>query len=163
MDEVKQKRLEDSGWKVGTVEEFLDNLTPDAREGAELLVAREQQKARSEAMNDKPVDDVTYKQDLLERLTKPEFAVAYLNAAIDEGDEVFRLAIKTLAEAYGFILMKEPQDLDAMLGKITEENTHPDIWEDTAEALREARKGVLLNPPGMEDLSIRELKDHGRR
>jgi len=45
----------------------------------------------------------SYKEYLIERLKKdPEEAVGYLNAVLEEGDpEVFLLALRDVAEAYG--------------------------------------------------------------
>lgn len=44
----------------------------------------------------------TYKEDLIERLQKPEFAREYLNAALlDEDRRVFLLALRDVTEAYG--------------------------------------------------------------
>lgn len=44
-----------------------------------------------------------YKSDLLNRLKNPAYAVAYMNAALEERDEpgVFLLALKDIAEAHG--------------------------------------------------------------
>jgi len=46
----------------------------------------------------------SYQEDLIESLKKPKEAVAYLNAAIEEGDrELFLLALRNIAEAQGGI------------------------------------------------------------
>ena len=46
----------------------------------------------------------SYQDDLIESLKKPKEAVAYLNAAIEEGDrELFLLALRNIAEAQGGI------------------------------------------------------------
>lgn len=46
----------------------------------------------------------SYQEDLIESLKKPKEAVAYLNAAIEDGDrELFLLALRNIAEAQGGI------------------------------------------------------------
>lgn len=43
-----------------------------------------------------------YQESLIESLKNPREAAAYLNAALDDGDEkVFLLALRNVAEAYG--------------------------------------------------------------
>ncbi|HLE17450.1 MAG TPA: hypothetical protein VI728_04100 [Syntrophales bacterium] len=44
----------------------------------------------------------SYQEDLIEALKCPREAVAYLNAAIEDGDkEVFLLALRNVAQAHG--------------------------------------------------------------
>jgi len=50
-------------------------------------------------MKRKPSAD--YQQDLLARLKDPDYAAAYLNAAIEEERDVFLLAMRNVAEAQG--------------------------------------------------------------
>ena len=43
----------------------------------------------------------TYHNDLMERLKNPEYALGYLNAALEDDDKrVFLLALRDVAEAY---------------------------------------------------------------
>lgn len=43
-----------------------------------------------------------YRDDLLERLKNPEYAVAFLNATLEDEDKnVFLLALRNVAEAHG--------------------------------------------------------------
>lgn len=45
-----------------------------------------------------------YREDLLKRLAKPEYAAAYLNACLDDGDEgVFMLALRDVVQVHGGI------------------------------------------------------------
>ena len=45
---------------------------------------------------------VDYKSGLLKRLADPEYAIGYLNAALEDGDQqVFLLALRDVAEARG--------------------------------------------------------------
>jgi DNA-binding phage protein len=49
-----------------------------------------------------------YKEYLRETLADPEEAAAYLNAALEEGDEsVFLLALRDVAEAHGIAKLAE--------------------------------------------------------
>jgi DNA-binding phage protein len=48
-----------------------------------------------------PVADSDFKTDLLEKLKDPHYAVAYLAACIEEGDDVLRLALRDVAEVWG--------------------------------------------------------------
>ncbi len=44
----------------------------------------------------------TYQEDLIESLKDPREAAAYLNAAVEEGDQaLFLLALRNVAEAHG--------------------------------------------------------------
>ena len=46
----------------------------------------------------------TYQEDLIESLKDPKEAAAYLNAAMEEGDQaLFLLALRNVAEAHGGI------------------------------------------------------------
>ena len=45
---------------------------------------------------------VTYQDDLMKRLKKPDFAIGYLNVALEDPDKnVFLLALRNVAEAWG--------------------------------------------------------------
>lgn len=44
-----------------------------------------------------------YREHLLEDLTDPDYAAGYLTAALEEGEDVFLLAIRDVAEAHGGI------------------------------------------------------------
>lgn len=47
----------------------------------------------------KPESSVSYRQDLMKRLRDPEYAAGYLNAALEENDEMaFQLALQDMAE-----------------------------------------------------------------
>jgi probable addiction module antidote protein len=59
-----------------------------------------------------------YKELLIESLKDPEQAVAYLNAALEEDEgkkesyEVFLMALRNVAEAWGFSHLANISDLD---------------------------------------------------
>lgn len=54
-----------------------------------------------------------YKEYLREALADPEEAAAYLNAALEEGDEsVFLLALRDVAEAHGIAKLAEQAKLN---------------------------------------------------
>jgi probable addiction module antidote protein len=44
---------------------------------------------------------IDYKDHLLEELKDPEYAAGYLTAALEEGDDVFLLAVRDVAQARG--------------------------------------------------------------
>lgn len=45
---------------------------------------------------------VSYHEDLLRRLKNPKYAVGYLNACLEEGDEAaFLLAVRDVAQVHG--------------------------------------------------------------
>lgn len=47
---------------------------------------------------------ISYHKDLLQRLKDPKYAVGYLNACLEEGDEgVFLLALRDVAQVHGGI------------------------------------------------------------
>lgn len=47
---------------------------------------------------------ISYHEDLLQRLKDPKYAVGYLNACLEEGDEgVFLLALRDVAQVHGGI------------------------------------------------------------
>jgi probable addiction module antidote protein len=50
----------------------------------------------------KPKAPTTYLQDLLENLKDPEYAIEYLNAALEDDDQrVFLIALRDVAQAHG--------------------------------------------------------------
>jgi probable addiction module antidote protein len=56
---------------------------------------------------------VSYVDGLLERLKDPEDALAYLNAALEDGDqEVFLLALRDVAEARGLTAVAQEAQLN---------------------------------------------------
>lgn len=56
---------------------------------------------------------VSYKEDLLARLRDPESATGYLNAVLEEGDEVaFQVALRDVAEAKHAPLPATPLQAD---------------------------------------------------
>jgi probable addiction module antidote protein len=56
---------------------------------------------------------VSYVDGLLERLKDPEDALAYLNAALEDGDqEVFLLALRDVAEARGLTTVAQEAQLN---------------------------------------------------
>lgn len=44
---------------------------------------------------------IDYKQHLLKDLKNPKYAAGYLSAALEEGEEVFLLALRDVAQVYG--------------------------------------------------------------
>jgi probable addiction module antidote protein len=42
-----------------------------------------------------------YQEHLLEDLTDPDYAAGYLTAALEEGEDVFLLAVRDVADAHG--------------------------------------------------------------
>jgi probable addiction module antidote protein len=47
---------------------------------------------------------ISYKDDLARRLKNPKYAVAYLNACLDEGDDAdFLVAVRDVAQVHGGI------------------------------------------------------------
>lgn len=56
---------------------------------------------------------VSYLEGLLERLKDPKEALAYLNAALEDGDqEVFLLALRDVAEARGLTAVAQEAQLN---------------------------------------------------
>jgi probable addiction module antidote protein len=71
-----------------------------------------------------------YKLSLYEELQDPEFAVAYLNAALEEGSqEVFLLHLRDLAEAWGGMgkLASETHLAREALYRMLSENGNPQL------------------------------------
>ena len=71
-----------------------------------------------------------YKESLFEDLKYPEFAVAYLNAALDEGThEVFLLLLRDVADAWGGIgkLSAETHLAREALYRILSERGNPQL------------------------------------
>ena len=56
----------------------------------------------------------SYQEELIKSLKNPEEAAAYINAALEETDapEVFLLALKNVAEAYGFSRLSKKTHLN---------------------------------------------------
>ncbi len=48
-----------------------------------------------------PISEGDFKSDLLEKLKDLEYAAGYLTAAIEEGEDVFLLAVRNVAQAQG--------------------------------------------------------------
>jgi len=44
---------------------------------------------------------IDYKESLLEDLKEPDYAAGYLTAALEEGEDVFLLAVRDVAQAHG--------------------------------------------------------------
>jgi probable addiction module antidote protein len=63
--------------------------------------------------NDHP-PTVSYRESLIERLrAKPDYAIGYLNAAIEEGHEVFLVALKDVVDArFGMTGLAEQAELN---------------------------------------------------
>ncbi len=72
----------------------------------------------------------TYQEDLLEALTNPREAAAYLNAAMEDGDrELFLLALRNVAEALGGMttLSRKSKLNRESLYRILSKNGNPEI------------------------------------
>lgn len=61
-------------------------------------------------MRKKPTAD--YQADLLARLKSPDYAAAYLNAALEDEHEVFLLALRNVAEAQGMASLAKKAGLN---------------------------------------------------
>ena len=48
-----------------------------------------------------PIAEVDFKADLIEQLKDLEYAAGYLTAALEEGEAVFLLAVRDVAQAHG--------------------------------------------------------------
>jgi probable addiction module antidote protein len=76
----------------------------------------------------KPYTD--YHKHLIKELKKPEEAIGYLNAALEDGDlKVFLLALRNVSEAYGNIseLAKKSKLPRVSLYRITSQRGNPTI------------------------------------
>ena len=72
----------------------------------------------------------SYQQELIKSLKDPEEATAYINAALEENDlpETFLLALKNVAEAYGFSRLSKKTHLNREnLYKMLSEKGNPEL------------------------------------
>jgi len=96
------------------------------------------------------MDKKNYQEDLLSSLKKPEEAVNYLKASLEETDmpELFLLALRNVAEAWGMGLLARKAQLNReSLYRMLSKKGNPEL----------ASVYSLLNTMGMR-LSV-ELKD----
>jgi len=90
---------------------------------------------------------VEYKSGLLKRLADPEYALGYLNAALEDGDqEVFLLALRDVAEARGVSqLAREAQLNRENLYRMLSPNGNPQLSSLTA-LLRSLGLRLAIHP-----------------
>lgn len=90
---------------------------------------------------------VEYKGGLLKRLADPEYALGYLNAALEDGDqEVFLLALRDVAEARGVSqLAREAQLNRENLYRMLSPNGNPQLSSLTA-LLRSLGLRLAIHP-----------------
>ena len=72
----------------------------------------------------------SYQEELIKSLKDPEEATAYINAALEENDlpEVFLLALKNVAEAYGFSRLAKKTHLNREnLYRMLSEKGNPEL------------------------------------
>ncbi len=77
----------------------------------------------------------TYQEDLIEDLKDPEFALEYLQGALEESDEpaVFLLALRNIAESRGMAHLAKESNLNREnLYKLLSENGNPQLYSLTA-------------------------------
>ena len=73
---------------------------------------------------------VTYEDDLMRRLSDPEYAIGYLNEAIEEKDNrVFLLALRDVAQAWGGMteLSRKAKIPRISLYKVLSKNGNPEL------------------------------------
>jgi probable addiction module antidote protein len=73
------------------------------QKAARLEISRRQELAGGNTGRRRNMPTLDYRAHLLEDLKNPEYAAGYLTAALEEGEDVFLLAVRDVVDAHGGI------------------------------------------------------------